>query len=75
MALDVGLQHAVIGSRSQSGFPTPSLLKGAMSGRNAPSHPKDRPTRWDRASPHQQSAPDVRAPRRWQPLPRCPRGL
>ena len=28
MALDVGLQHAVSGSRSQSGFSIPSLLKG-----------------------------------------------
>jgi hypothetical protein len=28
MALDVGLQHAVSGSCSQSGFSIPSLLKG-----------------------------------------------
>jgi hypothetical protein len=28
MAPDVGLQHAVSGSRSQSGFSIPSLLKG-----------------------------------------------
>jgi hypothetical protein len=41
----------------------PEPSEGAMPGRNASSHPKDRPTLQDRASPHQQSAPDVRVPR------------
>ncbi len=43
MAPDVSLQHAVSGSRSQSGFSIPSLLKGATPGRNRAISPKRSP--------------------------------
>ncbi len=75
MALDVGLQHAVFDGHSQSGLSISSLLKGRRpAGTRHLTQKIARPARIG-LPPHQQPAPDVRAPRRWQPLPRCPRGL